>query len=152
MVHAESKAVTARHHLQFAKCDLQELAYPLLATMFDWQQCKKIISPIVQVGLPAASFVCTLAHMVAHGPLQFAGVDIPDLFTKQMVMQVVDVLHHEPVPSTTMLLIQVTGEAMQLKSGFARELFETPFCQLHNQLLAQTHVDDGTITQHPYPI
>ena len=66
--------------MKAAKCDkttrlncfntsfVPSLSYKMIATQFTEQQWNKMISPIIQTTLKAASIVCNLAHAVLYGP------------------------------------------------------------------------------------
>jgi len=60
-----------------------KLKYPLIATTFTEAKCKK---PVLNQGLPAMGINWHFPWAVAHGPLKFQGLNLPNLYTKQMVM------------------------------------------------------------------
>ncbi len=62
----------------------RKLEYPLVATMFTQQQCTAIMQPILAQGLVAAGFDRLFPRAIVHGPWQWGGLNIPNLFTEQV--------------------------------------------------------------------
>jgi len=90
---------------------------------FTKQQCNQIISPILQQGLPKAGVVCTFPQALAHGPLEYDRLDIPQLFTEQLIVHVITILCYGPDKNDpTGSLLHATGMSMQLKVGYNGEL------------------------------
>jgi len=77
---------------------LRKLVYPLPATTFTSEQCQTIMSPILAQGLPLAGFVCTFPHALAYGPLKMCGINLPNLFTEQMVAHIHMLLKYSNQP------------------------------------------------------
>ena len=67
---------------------LRKLNYPLVTTTLSKQQCHQIMSPILQQGLPKAGMVCTFPHMLVQSPLEYGGLEIPKLYTEQIMVHV----------------------------------------------------------------
>jgi len=67
---------------------MQKICYPLVTMTFSPQQCFQIMAPILQQGLPKAGMVCTFPRDLAHGPLDYRGLEIPHLYTEQLVTHV----------------------------------------------------------------
>ncbi len=106
---------------------LRQLVYPLPATTLTQDQCNKIMSPILAQGLPSAGFVRTFPHALAHGPLKFCGINIPNLFTEQTLMHIQTLLKYSNQPQDlTGFLLRATGESMRLELGLRGALFEAP--------------------------
>jgi len=106
---------------------LRKLCYPLITTTFLQTQCKKIMSPLLQQGLACAGFNRNFPCDLAHGPLEYGGVDLPHLYTEQLLAHVITVLHYGPDhQDPTGLLLHATGEAMRLKAGYNGKLLEIP--------------------------
>jgi len=113
----------------FSLCNviMQKLLYPLMATTLTMDQCQKIMSPILAQGLPSAGFVQTFPHTLAHGPLQFCGINIPNLFTEQTLAHIHMLLKFSNQPQDLMgFLLHATGELMRLELGIQGQLFEAP--------------------------
>jgi len=113
----------------FSLCNvlLWKLVYPLLATTFTLEQCNSIMSPILVQGLSLAGFICTFPNALAHGPLKFCGVNMPNLFTEQTLMHIHTILKFSNQPQDlTSFLLWATGKTMQLELGLRGQLFEVP--------------------------
>jgi len=105
---------------------LRKLVYPLLATTFMQEQCQ-LMSPILAQGLPLAGFVRTFPHALAHGPLKFCGINIPNFFTEQSLTHIHTIIKFSNQPQDlTGFLLQATGEIMWHKLGWRGQLFEAP--------------------------
>ncbi len=85
------------------------------------------MSPILAQGLPSAGFIRTFPHALAHGPLKFCSINIPNLFTKQMLTHIQTLLKFSNQPQDlTRFLLRATGESMHLEIGLQGALFEAP--------------------------
>jgi len=62
-----------------------ELAYPLAVTTFGKQQCQEIMWLILNEGLPKAGGICSMLCTIVHGPLHYAGLNIPNLCMEHFV-------------------------------------------------------------------
>jgi len=64
---------------------------------------------------------------IAHGPLKFQGLNLPNLYTEQLVTHVATLLwygiHHD---DPTGQLLRANGEAMRLEAGLNGQLFQIP--------------------------
>jgi len=71
--------------------------------------------------------VRTMARAVVHGPLRFQGLDIPNLYTEQLIARLQTLLQYGSQPEdVTGSMIRYTAEAFRLELGVAGELFEAP--------------------------
>jgi len=104
----------------------QKLAYPLLTTTFLAAQCQAIMSPILGYGLPAAGVVQSFPRVLAHSPLKYGGLDLPNLHTEQTFSHILQVLSSSTSDDTTAFLLRACGEHMQLEAGLTGELFQIP--------------------------
>jgi len=112
---------------------LCKLAYPLVTTTLTRQQCHTIMTPLLQQGLPKAGVIRTFPRALAHGPLQYGGLDIPHLFTEQVIAHIQTILRYGPDKSDpTGHLLHTTAEAMRLEIGYAGELLTAPPCLAAN--------------------
>jgi len=85
------------------------------------------MSPLLQQGLACAGFNQNFPHDLAHGPLEYGGVDLPHLYMEQLLAHVIMVLCYGPDrQDPTGLLLHATGEAMRLKAGYNGKLLEIP--------------------------
>jgi len=91
---------------------LRKLEYPLMATTFTHAECNTIMSPILTAGLPAAGITRTFPRAIVHGPWQWGGLNIPNLFTEQITKHIHTMLKFGG-NSTDMtgVLLQATCEA-----------------------------------------
>jgi len=106
---------------------LQKLHYPLVATTFSCKQCNKIMSPILQQGLPQAGVIRTFPRALALGPMAYGGLDIPHLFTEQIIAHIHTILRNGPTATDpTGILLHVTAGAMRLELGYSGELLAAP--------------------------
>jgi len=91
------------------------------------------MSPILQQGLPKASVICTYLQALAHGPLDYGGLDIPHLYMEQLIAHMTTILQYGPdTTDLTGNLLHTTGEVMRLKVGYNGELLATPLLLLEN--------------------
>jgi len=126
---------------------LRKLIYPLPAPTFMAEQCHSIMSPILAQGLPLAGFICTFPHALAHGPLKFCSVNIPNLFTKQILLHIQTLLKFSNQPQDlTSFLLWATGETMQLELGLRGQLFEAPL--ILQELVTDSLMKHTWITTH----
>jgi len=112
---------------------LRKLVYPLPTTTLTWQQCHRIMTPILHQGLSRAGVVRTYPWALVHGPLQYGGLDIPHLFTEQLLAHVHTILQFGPhCEDPTSFLLHATGEAMRLEVGYSGKLLAAPLCLKDN--------------------
>jgi len=106
---------------------LRKMVYPLPATTFTSEQCRTIMSPILAQGLPSAGFIWTFPQALAHGPLKFCGINIPNLFMEQTLAHIHTLLKFSNKPhDLTGFLLRASGELMRLELGLTGQLFEAP--------------------------
>jgi len=112
---------------------LRKLCYPLTTTTFTKHQCHQIMTPILQQGLPKAGVVRTFPRALVHGPVDYSGLDIPNLFTEQMIAHVTTILHYGPdKQDPTGFLLHSTGKAMRLEVGYNGKLLAAPLILADN--------------------
>jgi len=91
------------------------------------KECKQIMLPILQQGLPKAGVIRTFPRVLAHSPLDYGGLDIPHLFTEQIIAHIHTILCYGPVKDDpTSLLLHTTAEAMRLELGYSSKLLAAP--------------------------
>jgi len=89
--------------------------------------------PILNQGLPKAGVVQTFPRALVHGPLDYRGLDIPKLFTEQIIAHVTTILRYGPdKQDPTSFLLHATGEAMRLGVGYNGELLAAPLILANN--------------------
>jgi len=85
------------------------------------------MSPILAQGLPSAGFVRTFPHDLAHGPLKYCGINIPNLYTEQTLAHIHMLVKFSNQPhDLTRFLLRAMGESMRLELGLCRQLFKAP--------------------------
>jgi len=90
-----------------------KLRYPLIATMFSEVQCKQIVKPVLNQGLPALGINWHLPQVVAHGPWKFQGLYLPNLYTEQVVTHIHTLLRFGAQSNDpTGQLLWANGEAL----------------------------------------
>jgi len=91
------------------------------------------MTPILQQGLPKAGIVRTFPQALVHGPVDYGGLDIPNLFTEQMLAHVTTILRYGPDKTDpTGFLLHTTGKAMRLEVGYNGELLAAPSILIEN--------------------
>jgi len=106
---------------------LRKMVYPLPATTFTSDQCRTIMSLILAQGLLSAGFIHTFPQALAHGPLKFCGINIPNLFTEQTLAHIHTVLKFSnKLHDLTGFLLRASGELMRLELGLMGQLFKAP--------------------------
>jgi len=68
-----------------------------------------------------------MPRAIVHAPHEQAGLNVPNLYTEQLVTQLTMLLCYGPQPEETMgILIQALAELMKLEVGLSREIMMTP--------------------------
>jgi len=108
---------------------LQKLTYPLATTTFTCQQCQHILAPALTQDLARVGVVCTYPRTLAHGPLQYGGLDIPNLYSEQAIAHIHTILQYGPCrDNRTGHLLHSFSEALWLELGYSGDLMEAPVC------------------------
>jgi len=84
--------------------------------------------PILKQGLPSAGIVHTYPNPLVHGPIRYAGLNIPNLHTEQTISHILQVLCSPDLSDITAFLLRTCGKLMHLELGWASELFDAPVC------------------------
>jgi len=111
----------------FSLCNvvIKQLMYPLVSTMLTPKECKAVMKPILAAGLPAMGVVRTMARDVIHGLLCYQGLNIPNLYTKQMLARISTLLQYSPqADDVTGSLIRFMAEAFWLELRIVGQIFE----------------------------
>jgi len=83
--------------------------------------------PILAQGLPAAGFVRSFPRVIAHGPWQWGSLNLPNLYTKQIILHIHTLLKFGGwLDDITGSLIQASWKALQLEAGLSGKIFEYP--------------------------
>jgi len=77
-----------------------------MVTTFSDSQYDLIMQPILQQGLSKAGIIHTFPCTLAYAPLQYGRLDIPNLYTEQLVEHMGVLLHYgDTMTDMTRLLI-----------------------------------------------
>jgi len=84
----------SRAEAEFSLCQvlLPKLTYPLIATNLTESQCSAILQPALIKAFLSMGINHHFPRAVAHGPRSHHGLDIPNLFTKQLIVHVLTLL------------------------------------------------------------
>jgi hypothetical protein len=82
-------------------CIMKTLEYPLMATSLSQKQCDEIMQPILDAGLAALGISRKMNRDVVYGPRKYQGVDIPDLWLLQGILQFWITLAHGDAATIT---------------------------------------------------
>jgi len=124
MVRANLNQMDAEFSLQ--QVLLPKLLCPLMITNFTKEQCQDILRPALLTSeLPAMGINQHFPRAVIHSPKSHQGLDIPNLYTKQLCTHIVTLLRFQPQPKDpTGHLIHAKAKAFQLEAGLAGLLFQ----------------------------
>lgn len=62
---------------------MRKILYPATVTTFTRKDCYYIMAPILRVALSVSGVCNTIPHAIVYAPLQYQGLNVPDLFTEQ---------------------------------------------------------------------
>jgi hypothetical protein len=118
-------------HLALHSTLWKTLSYPLPCTTLSKRQCEEIMAPALHQALPAMGVCRNFPRHVVHGPVSHMGLGIPHLHTLQEVARIKDMVHHSSLDTFTGQLYRSSLEALILEVGFASNIFQLPFSDLH---------------------
>jgi len=85
------------------------------------------MKPILQVRLPKIGYVHSMPRAIVHSPLKLVGLNMPNLYTEQLLTQILMLLQYGlQTAETTGVLIWASVETMKLEMGLVGELMQTP--------------------------
>ncbi len=105
-------------------CVLKSLEYPLMATSLSKKQCDSIMKPIRAAALPVLGINHHLPLNVVHGPQQYQGLGIPDLWTVQGIMKLWLALNHGDAPTIIGHQLRASWNYTPWKSVFLASSFK----------------------------
>ena len=91
----------------------KRVEYPLSALNLTQNDCKRIMGPIIAVGLPKAGIPRTAPVPARHAPVTVGGYGIPDLHLIGGTRKVATVIDHLWTNSPTGFLIESALESLQ---------------------------------------
>ena len=105
----------------------KKLAYPLAATTLRDKDCEKIIQPFREAALPALGYSRKMPKIVAHAPMSFGGIGLPDLAGEQLASRIQHLVQFGTSDTPTGETIRTTIENIKLEIGNGRPLFDNDF-------------------------
>jgi hypothetical protein len=114
-------------------CIMKSLEYPLMATSLSKEQCNRIMKPIRAAALPAMGINRHLTLSVVHGPQQYQGVGIPDLWTVQGILKLWLAMQHGDAPTITGHQLRASMELHTIEIGLPGHLLQQNY-QTYGQL------------------
>jgi len=134
--HLREESVQWKNHMVSAKLTraaadfgirqvlLPKLRYPLVATTFSETQCQEILKPVLQQGLPSLGINRNFPRAVAHGPVMYHGLNLPNLHMEQLVTHILTMLKYGMLSGDpTGFLIRSSCELLRLEAGVRGPLF-----------------------------
>jgi len=122
----------------------RSLLYSLLVLNLTKQQCKKIMSPILQYCLPAMGYCRNFPRANVFAPRKYMGIGICHLFTLQEILWLKDMINHSYYGTDTGNLYQTSLELLLLEFGQGSNLFKISFTMYSR--LATTSLYSATAT------
>jgi hypothetical protein len=115
---------------------MRKLLYPLPVTYLSRADCEYIMAPIMSVALSHSGVCRTIPKVIVYAPLQYQGLDVPDIYIEQGFSKLVRLLKFGRLShAITSNLLRHSGEAMKMEFGLNGYLFYHNF-----------HVYQGIIT------
>jgi len=122
-------AVFSLHNVVMQKL----IVYLLMVMTVSANQCNLIMRLILKQGLSKVRIMHTFPCTLAYAPLQYGGLEIPNLHTEQLVKQLEMLLRHgDKLMDMTSLLIWANVEAFKLEAGLQGELVDLPLAIVAN--------------------
>jgi len=126
---ATAKVTHSAAEFELRQVILRKLEYPLVATMFNKQQCTNIMKPILSTRLPSAGIIRLFPRALVHGPWRWGGLNDPNLYMEQLVTHLHTILKfggqlHDMMGN----LLQASYKALQLESSLSGNVFNFPEC------------------------
>jgi len=113
-----------------------------MAMTFTQQQCVEIMHPILSQGLPSARYIWSFPQAIVHGPWQWGGLNIPNLYMEQVITHLHTLMKFRgQLGDITGSLIQASWEALQLEAGLVGEI--TTFPEAIQDYLTLTWLSDA---------
>lgn len=105
------------------------LRFPLSATTISQQQGRKLMGPLYRSLLPRLGSNRNIPASVRYGPLEVAGLDLPEPYIYQGSQQVALFYHLYDTPTNEGHLLRVSLEHLQLEVGMSSPVFNLDFTQ-----------------------
>jgi len=110
------------------KCGLiPALQYPLGVSMLSEKQCDNLLIPAMTPLLRKLGIVSTVNREIVHGPYEYGGLQIPNLFTIQGIHKIKMFLGHMRKEDTTGSIVKIALGILQQEIGVSTPVLELPF-------------------------
>ncbi len=101
------------------------LEYPLLVTTFSSEDCRGILQPALEVGLPTSGICQNMNRAIVHAPLCFQGLGIPSLYVSQGISHIEALLNEPPLEAGSLLIF--SAEDLKLEVGLPGHLLQQDY-------------------------
>ena len=106
---------------------MKALQYPLPALLLTRDECRTILTPVIDAGLPRCGITRKIPLPIRNGPIALGGLGLPDLFLHMGVARVQKLVEHmwQSTPTTKLLACSVSN--LLLEAGVSGNIFAQPF-------------------------
>ena len=103
------------------------VTFGMMATTLDEEQCKDVFKPIREHALPKAGYARSLPSTILHGPEEYGGVGLMDVYTIQGIEHVKALVDEggTDTPTGELLTILATGHTLEI--GKTGQFFEQDY-------------------------
>ena len=102
---------------------VKKLEYPLLALTLTKEECNHILRPLYAATLPKARINCNFSQAMLRAPGGLLGLEMPCLYTQQIVSHMECLLRHGGTDSITGQLLEASIEVSKTELGMQGDLF-----------------------------
>ena len=106
---------------------IKALQYPLPALLLSRDECRSILTPVIEAGLPRCGLTRKLPLAIRNGPVAFGGLGLPDLYLHMGVTRVQKLVEHMWLSTPTTKLIDCGLSNLLLEAGVSGNIFGQPF-------------------------
>ena len=101
--------------------------FGLMATTLSKDQCKEVFTPIRKMILPRMKICRNTPKALVHGPRDYGGLEIKDIYTLQGIAHMKAILAEASSPSATGKLMRILNEYHILEIGLCNTIYDMPF-------------------------
>jgi hypothetical protein len=103
------------------------LEYPLPVTTLSRDQCKRITSVVAAAALPRCGVMRSFPRALLHGPIQYGGLNIPDLYVEQGIQHITRLIRYsQSRKHSTAILLRHSCEHFKVQMGCNGYIFSIP--------------------------
>ena len=106
---------------------MMSLKYPLLALTLNEKECKKIVAPVLKVGLPMSEVNRHFPHALVYAPTNKQGLGLTNLYDFQGASHVECIQNHSLSKTITGDLIKTSLEYLTLEVGISGGILMKPY-------------------------